>query len=270
MQSCLVEWDTCARPLRAASSYDSAPSDGLVAFVRCLRRSAEVGSDYAPEAATTGESLWLAIVRVARAAAPSGVFIDSPSAFSRNTIGHGRLTEKQSLSGVSFQSTPSISCGSEHGADWGWLLYGMVAFAACRHQGRFTLEQWMEALSDGLFVSTHEGPAVVREVFPTATISHLRSRGRGQEVQGLIRGLRGADAERQVVEAYLESGVQAVKEPGQSLFDRADALVAALSALPYARPSFHESTGWPATGSGRWRPAVADAHLIEGAVALPG
>jgi hypothetical protein len=220
-------------------------------------------------AASTGEELWKALVQIA-GSTPSGVFIDSPSAFSRNAAGHGRLTEKQSISGVCFQSTPSISCGREHGADWGWLLYGMVAFAACLHQGRFTLEQWAEALSKGLFAPTQNRRFVVREVFPTATVSHLRSRRRGHQVQSLIRDLRGADAERQVVEAYLESGVQAVKQPGQSLFDRADALVAALSSLPHARQDFDESLGWPQAESVRWRSEAADAHLVEGAIALPG
>jgi hypothetical protein len=220
-------------------------------------------------AVSTGEELWKALVQFV-GSIPAGIFIDSPSAFSRNTAGHGRLTEKQSISGVSFQSTPSIACGREHGADWGWLLYGMVAFAACVHQGRFTLEQWVEALGKGLFAPTQNGRFIVREVFPTATVSHLRSRGRGREVQALIRDLRGADAECQVVEAYLQSGVQAVKQPGQSLFDRADALVAALSSLPYARQDFNESLGWPQIGSVRWRPNVSDAHLVEGAIAIPG
>jgi hypothetical protein len=249
-----------ATPLPPTSSLRSSVAAGDLQQLAALTHAA---------AASTGEDLWKVIVEIA-GSTPSGIFVDSPSAFARNAAGHGRLTEKQSILGVSFQSTPSISCGNEHGADWGWLLYGMVAFAACLHHGHFTLEEWAKALDKGLFVSTQKTHIVVREVFPTATVSHLRSRGRAHQVQSLIRDLRGADAERQVVEAYLKSGVQVVKQPGQSLFDRADALVAALSSLPYARQDFDESLGWPQTRSVRWRPSVADARLVEGAIALPG
>jgi hypothetical protein len=88
-------------------------------------------------------------------------------------------------------------------------------------------------------------------------------------VRALIRDLSGAERERKVVEAYLDSGVQAVKQPGQALFDRADALIAALSSLPHTRHDFRETMSWPQAGSVRWRAGFADAHLVEGAITLP-
>jgi hypothetical protein len=248
-----------ATPLPPTSSLRRCVADGD------FRELAELTHD---AAASTAEAFWSGIIRLARSA-PSGVFIDSPSGFARNVAGHGRLTEKQSITGVSFQSTPSISCNTEHGADWGWLLYGMVAFAACLHEGHITLAQWTEALREGLLVPTSSGSLVVRECFPTATVSRLRSRGRGAYVQQLLAELKEHEAERRAVAAYLDLGVRAVKQPRQSLFDRADALVAALSSLPYGCQEFTESMSWPAVGSTRWRPGVASAHLAEGAIALP-
>jgi hypothetical protein len=198
------------------------------------------------------------------------VFIDSPSAFSRNTSGHGRLTEKHSISGVSFQSTPSICCGAEHGGDWGWLVYGMVAFAACLHRGGFSAQQWLAALEEGLFRPLQNGPFVVREVFPTATIARLRAAGRTVTVQSVLDRLAGADAERDAVRAYMTSGVWTVKERGKAVFDRADVLVAALSSVPYVSNDVTESVVWPNETSVRWRSGVRDAHLAEGAIAVPG
>jgi hypothetical protein len=49
--------------------------------------------------------------------------------FARNRLGHGRLCEKRSLTGVSFQSTPSIACGSEHRTGI-WLTGNMSVFPA--------------------------------------------------------------------------------------------------------------------------------------------
>lgn len=71
-------------------------------------------------ASVTCATLWREIERFD----PAGIYIDSPSAFSRNIMGHGRRSEKRSLTGVFFQSTPSIACRSEHGGDWGGLSTG--------------------------------------------------------------------------------------------------------------------------------------------------
>jgi hypothetical protein len=220
-------------------------------------------------ASETAAKLWERLTRLA-AGTPAGVFIDSPSAFSRNTIGHGRLAEKQSIRGVSFQSTPSICCGAEHGGDWGWLVYGMVAFAACLHRGGFSERQWLTALEEGAFVALLDLPFVVREVFPTATIARLRDTGRGAAVQRLLDRVSDADAERAAVGAYLDSGVRAVKVPGRALFDRADALVAALSSVPHVTGDVGEALEWPPLGPVRWHSRIVDAHLVEGVIALPG
>jgi hypothetical protein len=88
-------------------------------------------------------------------------------------------------------------------------------------------------------------------------------------VQNLLADLKEHEAERRAVAAYLDLGVQAVKQPRQSLFDRADALVAALSSLPYGCREFTESMNWPSVGSTRWQPGLPGAHLAEGAIALP-
>lgn len=218
-------------------------------------------------ASETAANLWEKLTRVT-GGAPAGVFIDSPSAFSRNVLGHGRLTEKQSIRGVSFQSTPSICCGAEHGGDWGWLVYGMVAFAACLYRGALCEQQWLAALEEGLFAPLQKARLIAREVFPTATIARLRAAGRSATVQGFLEQLLGADAERAAVRDYLTSGVWAVKVPGRDVFDRADALVAALSSVPYMSNEVAEAK-WPDPTSVRWHSTVPDAHLAEGTIALP-
>ena len=93
-------------------------------------------------ASATAAALWREIEQLGVA----GVHIDSPSALARNQLGHGRLCEKRSLTGVTFQSTPSIASGNEHGGEWGWLVYGMIAFAACLHRGHLTGADWSVAL----------------------------------------------------------------------------------------------------------------------------
>ena len=61
-----------------------------------------------------------------------------------------------------------------------------------------------------------------------------------------------------------------MKERGKAVFDRADALVAALSSVPYVSNDVTEFVEWPNPTSVRWRSSVPDAHLAEGAIALPG
>ena len=46
--------------------------------------------------------------------------------------------------------------------------------------------------------------------------------------------------EVQAVLRYLKQGVEGVKRPGDALYDRADALVAALGALPHVAQGFRE------------------------------
>jgi hypothetical protein len=199
---------------------------------------------YASASATVAR-LWCEVSKFGA----TGIHIDSPSAFSRNQSRHGRRCEKQSLTGVSFQSTPSIACGYEHGGDWGWLVYGMVAFATFIHGGQLTQADWRAALEHGTFTRfqtarLQTAGIVLRECFPTATVSVLRTRRRGAEIAAAL-ALQSALPEVQAVLQYLAHGVQAVKRPGQALFDRADALVAALGALPHVTGGFREVPNWP-------------------------
>jgi hypothetical protein len=181
-------------------------------------------------------TLWREIERFS----PAGIYIDSPSAFSRNLLGHGRRCEKRSLTGVSFQSTPSVACRSEHGGDWGWLVYGMIAFSACLHRGRLSAEDWLTDLSMGTYAHFDSTHTVLRECFPSATISMLRERERAPDVE-LLLAKTASQAEVDAVIKYLKHGVIEVKRRAQSIYDRADALVAALGALPHASHAFQES-----------------------------
>lgn len=170
-----------------------------------------------------------------------------------------RLCEKRSLTGVSFQSTPSIACGDEHGGDWGWLVYGIVAFAACFHRGQLTNEDWIVDLHSGTFARSDLSGIVLRECFPTATVSVLRARRREADVERSIE--RQADrSEVQAALQYLKCGVKEVKRPGDALYDRADALVAALGALPHVGLGFRELPIWGTRGN-RWSGAPDDEQL---------
>lgn len=214
------------------------------------------------------QSLWNAIVKLCEAP-PHGVFIDSPSAFSRNRIRHGRRTEKQRLRGVSFQSSPSIACGREHNGDWGWIVYGMIAFAACWKQGaKLTLDDWVGALTEGLSQRTLSlENLVVRECFPTATISFLRQQGRAADLEELLRPLvtRGESDPAAAVIQYLQHGVWGTKRAGVRLFDAADALVAALHGFPHVSSQFTEVH--PVPPRANWEGADSDEQR-EGAIAL--
>ncbi len=212
------------------------------------------------------ENLWTAIMKLS--SEPVGVFVDSPSAFSRNQRGHGRLTEKHHLQGVAFQSTPSSCCGKEHRGTWAWLVYGIVAYVAVTHEGgSFTLPEWERLLTDGTFMVSQKLSLVVRECFPTATIAKLRASDRASEVEKLVKPLLSKHpVEMNAVIAYLKNGVWGTKKPGDRAYDRADALVAGLSSLPHARTDFSEQHVW-ATAPKKWI-AAPGAQLIEGAVAL--
>ena len=245
-----VDWKRIphATPLPQTSS--------LRAFVRAgdLAALAAATADSAHE---TAAALW----RELRPLAAAGIYIDSPSAFSRNRVCHGRSCEKRSLQGVSFQSTPSIASGTQHGGDWGWLVYGMVAFAACLHHGELTEARWFAALEEGNYARCGSSPIILRECFPTASISALRTAKREPDVEHAL-GDHEIRPEVQAVVQYLRLGVKAVKRPGQPLYDRADALVAALGALPHVSDGFREVPNW-ATDQSRWTAAAGD-DQVEG------
>ena len=165
------------------------------------------------------------------------------------------------MQGVSFQSTPSIASGTEHGGDWGWLVYGMIAFAACLHEGELTDAAWLTALEEGTYPRCGSSATILRECFPTATISALRTANREIDVERALH-LHETRPEVQAVLQYLRLGVKAVKRPGQPLYDRADALVAALGALPHVAEGFREVPNWT-TDQSRWYAAAGD-EQVEG------
>jgi len=252
---CITEWVggvlKTVQWKRIPHSTPLPPTSTLRAFVRDGNLAGFAAVTQA-SASATAAALWREIQQLDAA----GVHIDSPSAFSRNLLGHGRLCEKESLTGVSFQSTPSIACGNEHGGDWGWLVYGMIAFAACVHKGQLTNADWIGDLKNGTFARFNSSGIAVRECFPTATISVLRARRREADVESSL-ALHVQRAEIQAVLRYLKWGVREVKLPGDALYDRADALVAALGALPHVARGFREVPRWPSRCS-RWSGAQGD------------
>jgi hypothetical protein len=267
---CAVDWNSAAPTTARFAEYPSLPKIAI-AIVRPLLaqgRIDDLARETFKQASDVVPALWQQILTLCGGNEPAGVFIDSPSAFSRNTLGHGRLTEKRSVAGVSFQSTPSLAAGNEHRGEWAWLIFGMMGFASCALRGALLSEErWRDALGEGLFRPTLQLPLVVRECFPTLTVATLRRAGRDAEVKALLQPLKLSwPAEVGAVEAYLHHGVRAVKVPRNPLYDRADALVAALSALPHAAPGFLEDQTWPS--GGRWSSQVKDAAEIEGAIAV--
>ncbi len=200
-----------------------------------------------------------------------GIFIDSPSAFSRNTLGHGRLCERVGFPNVTFQMTPSIACGKAHNNQWNWLLYGMQAFLGALFPCP-TEADWLGALANGLQARmlAQQSP-IVRECFPTLTVEALRKTKLAAAVQQLLNGNpTGAIApEVAAVEEYLQHGVREVKE-SKPLYDRADALVAALTGLPLAFPQqFSMSQSLPGNATTRgWTGGSPDAQHAEGAICV--
>jgi len=202
---------------------------------------------------------------------PQGVFVDSPTAFSRNTFGHGRATEKVSYRGVSFQCTPSVKCHRPHGGDWNWLLYGMVAYASLRGN-EITKKAWEESLVEGMYqgFNSPSHRFHVRECFPTATVSVLREQANAAaeviEILAPFSDDQRVHDEVDAVNKYLRCGVAAVKTRA-ALYDRVDSLVASLLALPQVMPTrFRESERGPREGV-NWTGNPDDVG-IEGRIAV--
>jgi hypothetical protein len=264
---CITEWvggNLSAVSLkRLPHSTPLPPTSTLRTLVRNGDLAGLVAATYI-SASATAAAVWREIQPLGAA----GIHIDSPSAFSRNRLGHGRLCEKRSLTGVSFQSTPSINCGKEHGGDWGWLVYGMIAFSACLHRGQLTKTDWTVDLESGTFARFDSSGLMLRECFPTATISVLRAQKREGDIERSL-GRQAVLPEVQAVLDYLKQGVKEVKRPGKSLYDRADALVAALGALPHVTQGFRETPNWPTSGS-RWNGTPGDEQLEGSFVCVGG
>lgn len=199
---------------------------------------------------------------------PRGAYIDSPSGFSRNRRGHGRATEKVAYRGVWFQCTPSVAISRQHGGEWNWLVYGMVAYMAFMYSGNpFSETEWRHVLEYGLYTPTRQLQGRhVRECFPTATVAVWREdSARCGRVQQLLAGHQHLP-EVTVVQAYLQQGVFAVKQQ-RPLYDRADALVAGLSSLPLALPQVYREVERTPQGQVRWLGNAGD-DMLEGRIAV--
>lgn len=136
------------------------------------------------------------------------------------------------------------------------------------HSGKeFSENEWTHALQHGLYMPTRQlNSQYVRECFPTATIAVLREdQARSERVQRLLLAHQHLP-EIAAVQAYLQQGVFAVKQRN-ALYDRADALVAGLSSLPYVLPQiYREVERLPRTAI-RWHGNPGD-DILEGRIAV--
>ena len=204
---------------------------------------------------------------------PDATVNDSPSAFSLNIRGHGRRGERLGYPETSLQMTPSLRCGSPHeGSGWGFIPVGIAVFMACLTRGgNFSAADWEDALTSGLHVrlAASQSP-IVREGCPSAQIGEWRSSGRAHDLISLLRPVASEPAISIVIQ-YLQQGVRAVKRRGP-LFDSADTVVAALSALPHTAisPTFREWLAWPFPAQRRvkWASRTPQAELTEGTFVL--
>ena len=137
----------------------------------------------------------------------------------------------------------------------------MIAFSACLHRGNLSSENWARDLSIGTCSRFDSTETILRECFPTATISVLRGRSGSPDIEQALAGVA-ALPEVAAVIAYLKYGVAAVKRATQSVYDRADALVAALGALPHVSSKFHETAHCGQHGK-NWSGTTID-EQIEG------
>lgn len=181
---------------------------------------------------SAAQSLWAAVEKRVRSC-PYCARVDVPSGFSLNSLGHGRLTEKTRLPGVSFQSTPSTCCGIVNNGTWAWMLFGRAAYASLKHKGQVSREEWYRVLKDGAvdFWDTLR-PCPVSEAFPTADIAVMRTNGIPSEILAEVSSIPDQSIRIALTE-YLSQGVQAVKQSKNPLYDKVDAVVAALGGLPW-------------------------------------
>ena len=106
----------------------------------------------------------------------------------------------------------------------------------------------------------------MRECFPTATVAVLREDpARCGRVQQLLAGHQHLQ-EVTAVQAYLQRGVAAVKQQ-RPLYDRADALVAGLSSLPFAVPEVYREVERTPHGQVRWLGNAGD-DMLEGRISV--
>ena len=187
------------------------------------------------------------------------VGIDSPSGFSRNTMGHGRVTEKVAplwgigLNGnfrVVFQMTPSVACGRPHGAEWYWMLFGMAAFYAFESNFHHNLQGWRNYLLNGLAIANQALPWHVIEVFPRATIQYLRSQNHHIPAANIIQNFLDNMIMPLIHNSHDQISIEALNRINEvlqngepTMNDYADALIAALTTLPSIMPDqYHYMT----------------------------
>jgi hypothetical protein len=137
----------------------------------------------------------------------------------------------------------------------------MIAFAACLHRGSLCEGDWTKDLSTGSYTRFDCTGTILRECFPTATISVLRRCNRAREIEVAL-SKTASQPEVQAVIAYLKHGVAAIKRPTQPIYERVDALVAAMGALPHVSHAFHEAAHSGMHGK-HWEGTAAD-EQIEG------
>ncbi len=169
------------------------------------------------------------------------IAIDSPSGFSRNYIGHGRATEKvwgrfvinmdYNKFGVNFQMSPSIKCGRERGNDWFWIIFGMAAFHLLDNNFTSNIDLWFNFLRDGIINRDR-----IIEIFPRVSIQYLRIQHNItiEAIQKVVNNIQNTNNESILIKRALNDG----QRTGN---DRADALIAALTTLPFVFPGYFES-----------------------------
>lgn len=216
---------------------------------------------------------------------PDMVFIDSPPAFARNAVQHGRATEKADISRAEYewvrqvpvQVTPSMYGDMvPHGGSWNSLLRGMMVFYAIRNGGEFDEESWVEYVKWGL---KHEAKVdlPVKECNPTASVLAIRSSVRRREfVVKLLRKVEAEDEYKavrvlEIVRAYITRGVASTKREAQ-LYNWADATVAALGCLPYEFSDDFEAYPIQGDEHDRWQSSersIKSGHDQEGQIEVP-
>lgn len=144
----------------------------------------------------------------------------------------------------------------------------MIAFNACAQgTSNFSEDTWRASLQEGLYQSTCALPyIVIRECFPTATIAVMREeQSKVESLKQILQPFYTLE-EVQAVLAYLNHGVAKVKK-SKGVFDRADALVAALSALPYVYPVIFKEVERKRSLHAKWS-GTAEDEIAEGRIAV--
>lgn len=194
------------------------------------------------------------------------ISIDSPSGFSRNTMGHGRATEKvwryfrptnkHREFVVNFQMSPSINCQRERGNNWSWIIFGMAAFHILENNFQFDKKTWLNFLQKGI-----KAKEKIIEIFPRVTIQSIRMQGNDaiETVIKILNKLRNCQTENLLIRNTLHNG----KRTGS---DRADALIAVLTTLPSVYPNRFRSVALKNTNPRNYNPISSIPWDREGVI----